>query len=383
MNLLLAVGGGFLLLVVGTLLGRYYAPDRRPLKQAAAEGRSYIRGLVEVLEGNPDAAIAELVRAVRQNSAGVEPYFALGALFRQRKEYERAVRVHQALLLRRDIDRGERLRVHRQLALDFVAAGFPLRAIQALEWVVAQDRRQGPVWRELALLYEGTEQWERAALAWAKVGRYTDEDVARRRAHLWAELAFQRLEAGELDGARTALRQAASADGEAVHVLHVMALFQERRDNPRAAARAWERALERAPELAGFFFSHLERVRLAQGKAHLALDRVQALQRERPQSVPLRLTLARLEARQSPLRALRLLEELLQDHPTLLPAQREAALIAQREGDEQAVRRALRRLLALLERADRAYRCDTCGRSNEDLFWRCPHCQAWGTVTAI
>ena len=57
MNLLLLVGIGLLLLVAGTLLGRFYMPDRRPLKRAAQEGRSYVRGLVGGLEGDNDLAI--------------------------------------------------------------------------------------------------------------------------------------------------------------------------------------------------------------------------------------------------------------------------------------------------------------------------------------
>ncbi len=124
MNLLLLVGIGMLLLVAGTLLGRFYIPDRRPLKQAAKEGRSYIRGLVGVLDGDNDAAISELAQALKSSGGSVEAYFALGTLFRRRNEFERAVRVHQAILLRRRLPKAAQLKAHHQLALDFRAAGF-------------------------------------------------------------------------------------------------------------------------------------------------------------------------------------------------------------------------------------------------------------------
>jgi lipopolysaccharide biosynthesis regulator YciM len=218
MNLLLLFGGGLFLLIVGTLLGRYYAPDKRPLHQAAKEGRSYARGLVDVLEGKDDAAIEELKRALRENTKTVEAYFALGALFRNRGEYERAVRVHQTILVRRDIDKKTRLAVDYQLALDFRAAGFPRRAVRALEWVIAHDRKHVDALSDLAALYETLGSWERAAGVHAKLGKLERKRRDGVVAHLMAQRAQELIEAGDLKAARRALRRAVSADSNAAKV---------------------------------------------------------------------------------------------------------------------------------------------------------------------
>jgi len=44
------------------------------------------------------------------------------------------------------------------------------------------------------------------------------------------------------------------------------------------------------------------------------------------------------------------------------------------------VRKTLVDLLAVLDEADRGYRCERCGHAGEDLFWRCPRCQSWDSV---
>ena len=178
MNLLLIVGICVFVLIVGALIGRYYAPDKRPLERAAEEGRSYAQGLVELAEGDSDAAIDAISATLKKNTKTVEAYFALGTLFRQRGEYERAVRVHQAILVRRDLDKPTRLKVHHQLALDFRDAGFPKRAVKALEFVVAKDRKRVETYRELVQLYEETRQWEHAAATYKRIGKLSDEELA-------------------------------------------------------------------------------------------------------------------------------------------------------------------------------------------------------------
>jgi lipopolysaccharide assembly protein B len=381
-NLVLLVGVAALLLAVGLLLGRYYAPDRRPLQRAAEEGRAYVRGLVEVLEGHRDEAIAEIAEALKKNTKTVEAYFALGTLFRSRGEHERAVRVHQALLMRRDLDKATRLRVHLQLALDFKEAGFPRRAAKALEAVVTQDKKQVAALAELARMYERAGEWEKAALAERRLGKLSGKETGPRQAHLYARLAEQELEGGSLDDARRALKRALAAHRDGVHALHVLALYHRKRGQGSAAAAAWERALRLTPELAGFFVPRLEQ-QLFELERLSRLDHLlDDLRVQHPKSIHLRLALARVDAKRSPERALAALDLLLAEAPSLIPAWREKARLVLAGGDTERIRRTFEELTGLLAKVDRGYRCDECGHTAEELFWRCPRCAAWDSVRA-
>jgi len=380
MNLVLVVGVCLLLLIVGTLLGRYYAPDRRPLQRAAQEGRAYARSLVELLEGDSDGAIDEIIGALKRNAKTVEAYFALGTLFRKRGEHERAVRVHQAVLVRRDVDKKTRLRVHQQLALDFEAAGFPRRAIKALEWLVSQDKRRAESFQELARLYEEDGRWELAAAARRRIGKLLKKDTRAIQAHLLAQHAADLLEAGDLPAARKQLRRSLSARPDSVHALHVLALYQQRRDEALAAARLWERCLTLRPALASFFAPRLENVLFELGQLERLEQLLDRLIQQHPKEIHLRLAHARFDTRRNPERALAALNDLLADAPGLLPARREVGRLVLQRGDPDEIRRAFEEMLSLLKRADRGYRCDACGHTQSDLFWRCTHCGAWGSV---
>jgi lipopolysaccharide biosynthesis regulator YciM len=334
-----------------------------------------------VLDGHGDKAIDEIAKALKENTRTVEAYFALGTLFRQRGEHERAVRVHQAILMRRDLDKKTRLRVFHQLAQDFHAAGFVRRAVKALEQVAAEDRKQPEVLEELSSLYESAGEWERAALAQRRIGKIAGRDTSGRQAHLWAELAASALAAQDLSAARKALSRALAAHGGCVHALHVLALYHERKKGQTAAAGAWEKALRQAPELAAFFVPRLERALFEAGRLE-SLDRLmRELITAHPGNVHLRLAYARLDAKRNPERAIAELNALLDECPTLVPAHREAARLVLERGDPARIRRALEDLLALLARADRGYRCSGCSHAAEELFWRCPSCGKWDSVT--
>jgi lipopolysaccharide biosynthesis regulator YciM len=80
-------------MAAGVLIGRYYIPDDRQLRRTARHSRAYMRALSHLIARDHDTVVNELRMVVEENVDDVEPYFALGAMFRSRGEYERAIRV--------------------------------------------------------------------------------------------------------------------------------------------------------------------------------------------------------------------------------------------------------------------------------------------------
>ena len=136
---LLLVGLGAM--AAGVLIGRYYVPDDRQLRRTARQSRAYMRALSHLIARDHDTVVSELRTVVEENVDDVEPYFALGAMFRTRGEHERAIRVHQALALRERDKRKLRQRAMYELGLDFRAAGMPRRATRAMEEVLLDEVR--------------------------------------------------------------------------------------------------------------------------------------------------------------------------------------------------------------------------------------------------
>ncbi|MDY0002882.1 MAG: tetratricopeptide repeat protein, partial [Polyangia bacterium] len=307
--LLVCVGAG--VLVLGVLLGRYYVPDTRPLRRAAKEGAMYIRGLNHVLARNNDAAIAELTRAVSENTGTVETYFALGVLFRERGEHERAVRVHQSILVRADVNRRLRLEARFQLGLDFEAAGFLRRARKAFEEVLENSPKHVGAAEKLLSLHEADGDWERAWKALRRLEKVTKKRDEVHASHLLAEMGLVAMEAGELGLAKKHLRHAIGAHPEGLHPRHARALWLRRAGKTRAAAELWLECLGAAPDLAAYFLPHLESAFEELGDLDGLARRLDTLSAERPESAQLGLARARFVGRRDPARALELLRQVI------------------------------------------------------------------------
>jgi len=244
---LLLVGLGAL--AAGVLIGRYYVPDDRQLRRAARHSRAYMRALSHLVARDHEAAVAELRTVVEESVEDVEPYFALGAMFRSRGEHERAIRVHQALAQRERDKRKLRQRAMYELGLDFRAAGMPRRATRAMEEVLRDEPGHEGVLRVLAALYEEQARFNEAAGLWQRLGRKRGEDTGHREHHLLVAAAQAALGREDLDSAKQLLK-AARKHEESAHFFAAAAELAAAKGNHRGAKERLVQALLADPGLA-------------------------------------------------------------------------------------------------------------------------------------
>src|SRR5689334_12459858 len=88
----------------------------------------YLRGLNLVLSRKTDEALELFVQMAKVDDETLETHFALGHLFRRRGEVERAIRVHQNLLARPNLNETQRHQAVFSLAEDYLGAGLYDRA---------------------------------------------------------------------------------------------------------------------------------------------------------------------------------------------------------------------------------------------------------------
>jgi len=250
------VGAALVLLLVGlgamaagVLIGRYYVPDDRQLRRTARHAKSYMKALSFLIARDHDTVIEELRGVVEENIEDVEPYFALGAMFRSRGEHERAIRVHQALALRERDKRKVRQRAMYELGLDFRAAGMPRRATKAMEEVLLEDPGHEGALRALAALYEEQARFNEAAGLWQRLGRRTSSDTSKREHHLLVAAAQTALGRDDMESAKQLLKAAQKHD-ESAHFFSAAAELAAARDNHRGAKERLKQALLADPALA-------------------------------------------------------------------------------------------------------------------------------------
>ena len=244
---LLFVGLGCM--AAGVLIGRYYVPDDRQLRRTARHARSYMKALSFLIARDHETVVNELRTVVEENIEDVEPYFALGAMFRSRGEHERAIRVHQALALRERDKRKVRQRAMYELGLDFRAAGMPRRATRAMEEVLLEDPSHEGALRALAALYEEQARFNESAGLWQRLGRRRNEDLSAREHHLLVAAAQAALARDDLDSAKHLLKQAQKLQ-ESPHFFAAAAELAAARGNHTGAKERLKQALVADPALA-------------------------------------------------------------------------------------------------------------------------------------
>ncbi len=345
--------------------------SRLDLRQLRIDNRrspkAYFKGLNYLLNEQQDEAIDAFIEAVQKDPDTSELHFALGNLFRRRGEYDRAVRVHEHLLARGDLNKSERERAQHALALDFLKAGLLDRAEDALGKLEGSKFERDARLARLAI-YERTRDWPEARHIADQLQAAGAGDFSTRKAHYLCEeaegaapaaqytLLQQAIEAAPHSGrARIALAQRQQADEQYALALDtLMAMMQFAPSaTPLMANQLAALALK---------CQQVPRVRQAlqdfYQQSH-ALDALQALVQ------------LQAEAGATAVRELRIRH--LQSEPSLVVA----AELLQAEGAQADIQRALDKATGPLLR----YRCAACGFEASRHFWQCPGCQSWDSYS--
>jgi lipopolysaccharide biosynthesis regulator YciM len=402
---------GFGALAAGVLIGRYYVPDDRMTKRTARHAKSYMRAINHLLARDHEAAIDELRGVLSENVDEIEPYFALGALFRGRDEWERAIRVHQAIELREGASKKIRLRARYELGLDFRAAGMPRRATRAMEDCVAMDSKHEGALRALCGLYEEQGRYAEAASAWKRLDKLRGADRHPREHHLLVAAAQRAIATGDTDSAKRLIRDAGKLREESAHAHAAAAELAAARDNFKGATAQLEKALAAAPDLAPFFIHGLVEAERQQVAAELAKEQKKAdsplsdealaaaedertfrrvaeilgrLAEDGARSPHLLLAAADMRSHYDPTGALADYRAIADDFEDLLPARVAAGRLALAGDDAGEIQTELSALVgddgALAWASDGVWRCGFCGHRDDAFFWRCEGCRRWGTV---
>jgi lipopolysaccharide biosynthesis regulator YciM len=223
--------------------------------------------LLAVLERDLERAEELLSSAAKVDSEGVEPYLALARLFRMRGEIGRAIRIHQNLLLRRDLSQHHRVLSLADLAADFRQGGFLRRSIASYEEVLAYVPRHVEALRALVRLLSDVHDYDRAIEMEQRLARIE----ARESSSAEAELLVQKARAAQAEGrnedARRAIKRALRRDARSAQAWLELGALEAERGRSKAALAAWQRVPGLDPRSGGLVYPRLEAAYAALGKS--------------------------------------------------------------------------------------------------------------------
>lgn len=181
-----------------------------------------------------------LTEALQIDSDAVDAYVALCRFYRGRGEIGRAIRLHQNLLLRKDLSQADRQTVLLELAQDFRAGGFLRRAVASFEEVLAHDSREADALRALVDLHADLQDYPRAIALEKRLARIETRDKARE-ASLWVAFGEHEREQGRVSAARKAAKTALRRDRDCAPAHLLLGQLEADRGKDKAALAAWSK----------------------------------------------------------------------------------------------------------------------------------------------
>lgn len=374
---------------LGWFAARFDARESRRASSRLPD--AYFRGLNYLLNEQPDRAIDAFVDVVKLDPETIELHFALGNLFRRRGETDRAIRVHESLSARGDLDDAQRARALYELGQDFLKAGLLDRAEQAFVRLEGTEH-DGAALRHRLEIAQMVRDWPLAIALAQKQDGVDIEAVEHRHgivqqiAHFHCEMAATALASKQPEDRVRAKREidtalsidpahprawllrgeAAWAVGDAYGAIDALRrLAQASPAHMALAARTWLAAHESI------------------GRTDDGIAALEALNQRAP-SVDLLGAIADARARRDgTAAAARWADAEVQHHPSLLALDRLLALrLAQGDSigtERHAELELVRKLIHAQARRLSRYPCQNCGFKARDFYWQCPGCHRWDT----
>ena len=366
------------LLLIPLFFGLGWAAARVDMRQVVHESRalprSYFQGLNFLLNEQPDKAIDSFLEVAKVDSQTVELHFALGNLFRRRGETERAIRMHQNLIDRPDLDDAVRLHALSELGQDFLKSGLLDRAEEIFNKLVGtgfEDEAK----RNLLEIYQVEKEWQKAIdLARELPDVASQQQVA----EFYCELAAGEIMRSRPDTARVHLEAAMQQNRKCVRasLLQGDLLLQE--GNLSGAIDAWQRIEQQDPAYLALVAQRLLETYRKMSRRDEGTALLRGYLERYPSLDLLDVVYQQILEGEGNEAAYRLVRDELARNPTLLGLEKlmSARLPLAAPEIRPDVELAKTIIQGYTKRLSR-YRCDNCGFKARQFYWRCPACGGW------
>jgi lipopolysaccharide biosynthesis regulator YciM len=312
----------------------------------------------------------------------LETHFALGHLFRRRGEVERAIRVHQNLLARPNLNDEQRHQALYALGEDYLGAGLYDRAEKLFLEVSDSDTASNAALERLVYIYEREREWKKAIETHRRLEVQSGEKSGKV-AHYYCELAEQALHDGNPNLARDYLKNTIRSETGALRGTLIRAAIAKSEEDYSQALGLYQQVLERdrsfiSEVLPDFYACFKATDRLAEFEQYVS---------KLSQSGPLAASEIAHAAiigdlMESP-ELVRCVENFVLGDP-ILGSLVDAEELQSADREQRAA--ALKRVAGALRKlalSNARYRCTNCGYSTQRFIWHCPSCKLWDTTRPI
>ncbi len=363
---------------------KYYSEtENRPARRRAFSP-DYIRGLKHLLDEQPDKAIDVFVNMIEVESETVETHLALGNLFRRRGEVARAIRIHQNLVERANLDDEQRGIVILELGLDYMRSGLLDRAESLFHQLLELRAHRGRALKQLVEIYQQEQEWEKAIEYASRFEQVAPADMRQSIAQYYCQLAEQKVAGGDENACYDLIKTALAVDRNCVRASLIDSRLRKKAGEFKKAINALQRIESQDADFLTEALAPLLACYQAQGNVGEFIDYLDNLSTRRTVILPLPVLFELLNSERGKAVAKRLLEEELKQRPSARGLERLIHYLL-RDCGQHGHEQDLKVLQVYAEKIASAefYRCAHCGFKAKLLHWQCPACKAWVTIKPV
>ncbi len=345
---------------------------------------NYLQGLNYLLNEQPDKAIDIFIKLIDVDSETVETHLALGVLFRRRGEVNRAIRIHQNLVVRSSLNPQQRALALLELAQDYQRAGLLDRAEHLFLELIENGHYRNFSCHQLLDIYQQEHDWSKAVDVALQLMDYSGENMNPVIAQYYCEQADQLRRQQQVEQAHKKIHQALKIDPACVRASLLEGQLALDNCQPLQAIHAFQRVEQQDALFLSEAIEPLQHCYREDGRMDEFARYLQRILQAYGGITPM-LVLARLIHEQTDASAaLQFVVRQLRERPSLRGLDHFIDIsLPGAEGDAKENLLLLKDITSQLLKNRPIYKCRECGFTGKTLYWQCPSCKLWNTVKPI
>lgn len=380
----------FLLLPIAATFGWYVGKrDRGATAQVSHQlRRDYFQGLSYLINEQSDQAVDVFIKLSEVDSDTAEIHLALGHLFRQRGEVDRAIRIHQNLLARPELDKRYHIQALFALGQDYLRVGVLDRAEQIFLELVAlkegwNEERQNSL-RFLLRIYQQEKAWVKAIEITGKLAAQTGETTDSLVAQFYCELAEQEYNHARIATALEYLHQSIHADPNCVRANLIAGRIAYETKHYAVAIQHYQQVKEQDIHFISEIIAPLCECYRALNQEEALIEYLKECLRHFPHVFLITTVANYLQRFQDASAAIEFIVHHVKKDPSLSGLNELINLyLSSTQNSPNEKLTLLQSMIHQLAGNKSTYRCGHCGFTAPLLFWNCPSCYHWATIRPV
>lgn len=362
----------------------YRARPKEKVVRKVTLPRDYLLGLNCLLNEETNKAVDIFIKMLEVDSDTVETHLAVGKLFRRRGEVDRAIRIHQNLIARPQLEKVYREQSLFELGQDYLSAGMLDRAERIFQDLVNAKSHSAQALRSLMDIYQQERAWNNAIEAATKYESVTKQSMKHIVAHHYCELGETAFHKKQYDQAKEKAEKAIQTDEASVRASLLLAKVHMNAGNYKSALQFLKKIKDQNPDYLSEAIDLLASCYEKLNEEDELVLYLKGLIEEHPR-VPVVLILAeRIRKWKGDKVAAGFVADYVRRYPSLRGISLFINLyISNAEGRAKDDLQILQNLMHKVLSQKPDYQCNSCGFSGKTLHWQCPGCKQWNTIMPI